>query len=167
MKLPLFGLLWALAAGCAATPPPPAAAPLTRAQEAPEPSEKEEERNTLGLFLGVTDKDGETAGSVGVKYERHLDERYGLGVILEFTPVLQERFVTLPALFVHPWRELSVTLAPGFQNEDSETSFVLRTGVGWDFELGRSFSLAPELNYDFVEGGENAVVLGLTLGYSF
>jgi hypothetical protein len=146
--------------------PPPAtrAALVNRAAE--EASEGEE-KNSVGLFLGATIKESETEGSIGVKYERRLEERYGLGVILEYTPDLAERFVTLPALFVHPWRQLSLTLAPGFVTEDSDTFFALRVGGGWDFELGGGFSLAPELNYDFVSGDENALVLGITTAYSF
>ena len=42
-----------------------------------------------------------------------------------------------------------------------------RLGVGWDFELTRGFSLATEFNYDIVDGGDDALVLGLTVAYGF
>ena len=57
--------------------------------------------------------------------------------------------------------------APGIITEDSESNFALRLGAGWDFELGRGFSLAPEVNFDFVDGDDNALVIGLTTAYSF
>ena len=68
---------------------------------------------------------------------------------------------------MHPYRQLSIAFAPGIITEDSVSSLALRIGAGWDFELGGGFSLAPEVNYDFVSGEENALVIGLTTAYSF
>jgi hypothetical protein len=142
-------------------------APLAPVARAASRAPEAEERNSVGLFLGATTKEGSSDGSIGVKYERRWKEQTGLGFILEYTPDSNERFVTLPSLFLHPYRQLSVALAPGIITEDSESFFALRIGAGWDFELGGGFSLAPEVNYDFVSGDENALVIGLTTAYSF
>ena len=78
-----------------------------------------------------------------------------------------ERIVTVPSLFLHPYKGLALTLAPGFEFTEHETTYVLRTGIGWDIPLGKGFIFVPELNYDFVVNEENAVVLGFTLGCEF
>ena len=167
-----MGVLAAVAA-CAAAPrgaPETGRAPAARpasGTRAPQEAAEAERPNSIGLFLGNTHTSGENDASIGVKYERRLKQSTGVGVILEFTPTSRERLVTAPSLFLHPYRGLSLMVSPGVQVEDSETHFIVRAGVGWDFELGRGFRLAPEVNYDFVESGDNAVVIGLTAAYAF
>jgi hypothetical protein len=51
--------------------------------------------------------------------------------------------------------------------EEDEASFFFRAGVGYDFELSSRWSLAPEFNVDFIEGGDTKLVYGLSLSYSF
>ena len=45
----------------------------------------EEGRHELGLFLGVTDKKGDTGFSAGLDYEYRLSRRFGIGGLLEYT----------------------------------------------------------------------------------
>jgi hypothetical protein len=42
---------------------------------------------------------------------------------------------------------------------------LLRFGVEYGFEVGK-FEIAPQIDYDFVDG-DNAVVVGVTLGWGF
>lgn len=130
--------------------------------------DEEESKNFGGVFLGVTHKNDKYGFSIGAMYERRITELVGIGLILENTPQISERIVTLPSLFLHPYGGLSLALAPGFEfTDDDDTSYMLRVGAGWDFELGKGFTIAPELNYDFVYEEKNAVVFGITLGVEF
>ena len=149
-------LLFAVSlAGCAATP-------------SSDTAEWKERRNSAGVFAGATFKGSETGFSTGVMYLRRLSELWGVGAILEYTPALDERIVTVPGLFAFPFGGLSLVAAPGIEVEDGDVSFMTRFGAGWDFELGRGFTIAPEVNVDLVEGGGDIpVIVGLTFGYDF
>ena len=148
-------------------PSEPGVTPIMAVQ--PESPEKEGAKpNFVGLFLGATHKGSETGFSFGLKYARRLTKLLGIGVVLEHTNSLRERLVTLPALFVYPYEDLSLTFAPGIEREDGETSFLFRVGAGWDFDIGGGFSIAPEVSVDFVEGTSDIpVIFGVTVGYKF
>jgi hypothetical protein len=60
-----------------------------------------------------------------------------------------------------------IGLAPGVEFEEEEANFLFRTGVGYDFELSLRWSLAPEFNVGFIEGGHTKLIYGLSLSYSF
>ena len=51
-------------------------------------------------------------------------------------------------------------------NSPSETNFLFRAGTGYEFELMPRWSLAPEINADFVDG-DTKLVYGLTLSWEF
>jgi len=44
---------------------------------------------------------------------------------------------------------------------------MLRLGTGYEFEIGKHFTLAPEAQVDFVAGGTKVYVIALSLGYGF
>ena len=147
-------LLLTLLAACATTEP---------VEEA-----EKETKNQVRVFGGATTRDGHTGGSVGLIYERELTPVWAVGFVAEVTPSLRDRLVTVPSLFIHPWKDLALTVAPGVQVEEDEASFVMRFGAGWDFELGKGWSIAPEINLDLVgDGGPPAFVYGLSLGFDF
>ncbi|MHC4848885.1 MAG: hypothetical protein ACYTEG_10580 [Planctomycetota bacterium] len=130
--------------------------------------EEERKKNVLRGFVGATTKGDRTEASFAAIYERRLTHVWAVGLVVEFTPSLQERLVTVPSLFIHPYKGLALTVAPGVEVEDDEVSFLVRLGAAWDFELGEGWSIAPELNIDLVEGGEDIpFVYGLSLGKDF
>lgn len=131
------------------------------------PEEGEERRNRIGLFLGVTHRASEDDGSFGLEYERRLSDLFGIGLIWESTPSARERVLAVPALFLHPVGDLGVVLAPGVEHEEGEDLFLFRVGLSWDFELGGRFTVAPGVNYDFVEGPNDAFVYGVVVSYGF
>ncbi|MHC4960412.1 MAG: hypothetical protein ACYTGN_18845 [Planctomycetota bacterium] len=161
-------LILALAlASCAATPHR-ADWPILGTEPAADEGGEGKKKNRASVFVGATHKGSETGFSTGVKYVRRLSRILGAGVVVEFTPDLRERLVTVPALFVYPYKALSLMVAPGVEVEDGVTSFMVRRGAGWEFELGKGFTLAPELSVDFVEGSSDIpVVLGVSFGYGF
>ena len=122
--------------------------------------------NRIGLFLGATTKDGHTGFTIGLEYERRLSELIGVGAVAEATPNGRE-FVGAVPVFFHPVGGLAFSIGPGFSVEDGHAHFLVRFGVGWDFELPAGLSLAPTVSYDLTEGAEDAVVYGVLLSYVF
>lgn len=135
-----------------------------RAAEAPE----EEKKNSIGVFLGSTVRDGSGEGTIALEYKRRVREGLAVGGAFEWVPDGREEVLVAPALWLYPWRGLFLAVGPGLEFEEGdETSLLFRVGAGWEFELDHGFTLEPEINYDIVDGVENAVVVGVTLGYAF
>jgi hypothetical protein len=155
--------------GLAPAPAPGDAARAAEPMRARAAAEEERLPNRIGVFAGATDLVEEGAsGSYGIEYERRLSELVGVGFTLEFTPVLDERTVIAPGLMLHAWRASYVEIAPGLVHDDEDgRHLVLRLGVGWEHELGGGWSIAPQLNFDWVEGADDALVIGLALSRSF
>ena len=129
-------------------------------------AEEADRPNRIGLFLGATTKDGHTGFTIGLEYERRLSELIGVGAVAEATPNGRE-FVGAVPVFFHPVGGLAFSIGPGFSVEDGHAHFLVRFGVGWDFELPAGLSLAPTVSYDLTEGTEDAVVYGVLLSYVF
>lgn len=125
-------------------------------------------QNRVGLFGGVTGlSDGTTSMSLGLEYERRFSQLWGLGAVLEFTPALEERTVTAPQVFLHPWRSIFVNAALGLVFDDGRGHPMLRIGAGWEQDLGGGWSLAPQFDLDLVDDADNALVLGVALSRWF
>ena len=129
-------------------------------------AEEADRPNRIGLFLGATTKDGHTGFTIGLEYERRLSELIGVGAVAEATPNGRE-FVGAVPVFFHPVGGLAFSIGPGFSVENGHAHFLVRFGVGWDFELPAGLSLAPTVSYDLTEGTEDAVVYGVLLSYVF
>jgi hypothetical protein len=128
----------------------------------------EEGRHELGLFLGVTDKKGDTGFSVGLDYEYRLSEMFGIGGFLEYTGSdFRDGIVGVP-FYVHPWKELKLVAAPGveIEAEDGSESFLVRVGAEYGFGIGRGFEIAPALYLDFTSE-DVAIVAGAAIARSF
>ena len=129
-------------------------------------AEEADRPNRIGLFLGATTKDSHTGFTIGLEYERRLSELIGVGAVAEATPNGRE-FVGAVPVFFHPVGGLAFSIGPGFSVENGHAHFLVRFGVGWDFELPAGLSLAPTVSYDLTEGTEDAVVYGVLLSYVF
>jgi hypothetical protein len=145
-------------------------------------------RNHLSLFTGGTTEssDGETGTSfsLGLDYERRLNELIGLGLGGEFVFGGDEREALAGLYFMlHPAGGLVLAAGPGVefakkghaegeveaQQEESgtETHAGLRVGVLYEFEVGHRYSIAPSVYTDFIEGKQPTFVWGLALGVGF
>jgi hypothetical protein len=73
--------------------------------------------NVVGLFVGGTTTDESTEFSIGLEYEHHINQYFGVGVILEHTPdsvhFTDGATIALAAFHAHPWRGLRLTTAVG------------------------------------------------------
>ncbi|MFC1664531.1 hypothetical protein ACFL17_02740 [Pseudomonadota bacterium] len=133
---------------------------VVQAQESEHQSFK---KNSIELFLGGTYADSETDPSIGLAYERRLNEKLGLGGIVEYTR--SDEWVLAVPLYFHaaePWKFFVV---PGVEIEDEGESFLIRVGAAYEFEF-QGWSLAPELSMDYVDD-DVKVVFGLNFGVSF
>ncbi len=133
-----------------------------------EDADHEEEhghRHHVGLFLGNTHAGGEDKFTVGVDYEYRLTPIFGVGGLVDHASGDHDATIVGGALFVHPWGNSRVLLAPGIEHAHGHNEFLVRVGVSYDFHIGR-LTVSPTLNVDFVDGEENTVY-GLTFGYGF
>jgi len=158
-------------------------------QDGQQADEDDSERNHISVFVGATTEtgdDSETSFTLGADYERRLSEFFGIGALADFALGKTKRTALLGVpFFVHPTEPLEFHAAPAieFANEPSDgdtgedsgdsdsetgstTNFAVRLGAGYEFALGR-FSIAPEVNIDFVSGESASVVYGLAFGIGF
>jgi hypothetical protein len=138
-----------------------------RAEEGNAEEEGTPNHHRIELFLGDTFEDGEHDFSPGLTYEYRPIAIFGVGAFWEFSHKEFDKF-GIP-LFIHPYKGFRFVLAPGLNyvgEEDRRFLFLFRTGIGYEFEMGR-WSITPEINYDFIEEGENALVFGVSFGFGF
>ena len=141
-------------------------------------AEEVELRNAVEVFVGAVTETEESATGfgVGLEYNRRLSRRWSLGVELieiSTTDVGRGWLVIVPAYF-HPVGGLSLKAGAGVEGSkeepedgsESETKieFAARFGAAWEFELGRRFTISPEVNLDLV-GGSVTWVYGLSFGF--
>ena len=128
----------------------------------------EEGRHELGLFLGITTKEGDTGISVGLDYEYRLSRLFGIGGVAEYTGAdFREGLLGVP-FYWHAWRELKLVAAPSVEIEPAERSgeFVVRLGGEYGFPVRSGIEIAPALYFD-VSSEDVAVVVGATVATSF
>jgi hypothetical protein len=125
-------------------------------------------RNSIGLFMGATlEADEEGAFTIGLDYERRLGAVFGIGVLADKPFGGARSSLLLGGLFWHPVRQVRLDVAPGIEiNQGESEEFVLRLGADYDFEIRERWSIAPNVNLDFVDG-RTVWVIGAELGYSF
>ena len=119
------------------------------------------------LFGGITQGGADHGASIGLEYEYRINALFGAGAFGEYAGGDFDSWVIGVPVFVHPYAGWFILLAPGVEFEDSETSLLLRTGVGYEFEFLPRWALAPEFNVDLIEGGETKTVYGVSLSFEF
>ena len=113
-------------------------------------------KNSLELFLGATHSDDDTNFSIGTIYEHRVNETFGWGGVTEYTPDEGSWVLAVP-FFIHPAEPWRVNIAPGVEMEGGEKNFLLRLGGSYEFE-SNNWAIAPEINFDLVDGDVNVVV---------
>lgn len=122
--------------------------------------------NYIGFFLGNTHHSDEDGFSIGVDYEYRLNTLIGVGGIVEYAGGDFDSRVFAAPLSIHPYKGMRLLIAPGLKDEEHNTDFLFRTGVGYQIALSNLWSIMPEYNVDFVED-EEIQVYGLSVGLSF
>ena len=114
----------------------------------------------------------ERGNILGLEYVRQVTEHWGWGAAFEMEAFGDEHhrlgILVVPVSYFpnERWRLLA---GPGveFRGKGEPDHAVFRLGAGYEFELGKHFTLSPEAVIDFVEGGTTVYVLGFSLGYGF
>jgi len=123
-------------------------------------------RHRIELFLGGTHEGSNDAFATGLGYEYRLSNLFGVGGFVEHAKKENHVWTFGVPLYAHPYKGFRFLLAPGLEQEESKNHFLMRTGVAYEVEIGR-WSITPEFNIDFVEGGHRGLVYGLSFGYAF
>jgi len=139
----------------------------------------------FSLVLGGSHASGKSGFLAGGEYELRFHPHFGAAftgehvgqdfreTVISFTPV------------VHPWKQLWLAAGPGFDRKDDAASVfeieepagtartlekrtrsLFRVGGCYAFEIGRGFTLGPDLAVDFLSV-ERVFVFGISLGYGF
>jgi hypothetical protein len=126
---------------------------------------EEIERNSVELFVGGTFDSGEGDLSLGATYVRRFGDKFGVGALAERTDSSGREWVYALPFFWHvvdPWK---VMIAPGIERTNGHNEYMTRLGASYEFDFG-GWTLAPELNFDFVSSEVKSVV-GVSFGWDF
>ena len=129
--------------------------------------EEEHAKHALAAFLGVTREHGENLETLGIEYSYRINKSWSVGGVIERAE--REKDSTLAILFGHLWPYKGLFLGAGVGRKDpgDERENVLRGTIGYEFELGRNWSIAPQANLDVIENEENEEVYGIAFGKRF
>jgi hypothetical protein len=119
----------------------------------------------LSLLVSITDETRRDKGlTLGLEYERRLDATLGVGLVAEYVFGDLDFSIFAVPLFIHAgrWKFL---IAPGVEDSDLGTEFLLRIGGDYGFEVGR-WEIAPGIDVDFVDG-DVVPVVGVAIGRGF
>ena len=134
--------------------------------------------NHIAFIIGrayeeTADGHHEDGTLLGIDYTRQFHEHWGWGLTFEqeaFGENEQKRHGVLAmpvSYFVNErWR---LFVAPGVEFRDGRDpdKAMIRLGTGYEFRLGKHFTLAPEAQVDIIAGGTKVYVIALSLGYGF
>ena len=124
------------------------------------------QRNKVELFLGNTKNGSSNGASFGLSYARRLSPLFALGGYIEHAAGDFDTSAVGIDFKFHPHAGWIFKISPGLEFDDGGTKVQGRLGVGYEFEITSEWSLAPEVNVEFVDGEKN-LVYGVLLGYGF
>lgn len=104
--------------------------------------------------------------TLGLDYEYRVSQLLGLGVVLEHAYDGLDATTALAVADVHLYKGLAMQLGPGVEIAHKHSIFVSRVGLLYEFEFD-SFTLSPQMHWDYHEHHENALVAGIAMGLSF
>jgi hypothetical protein len=125
----------------------------------------QDSKNEIAVFLGITHEGRrDNAGALGLEYERRINKTLGIGALAEFTAGDSDFWVYAIPLSLH-FDRWKLVVAPGLENCDGHTEWLVRLGAGYEFEAGGT-KITPGLNVDFVDG-DAVVIIGIAFGIGF
>ena len=127
--------------------------------------------NIVELFLGYAQSRGghkKEGYSVGLGYERRLNQILGIGVFTEYAAGDLKEWIVAAPLVLHPYKGLRLMAAPGIDlgREHRSKQFLLRFGVAYEFEVAEKWVITPAVNVDLVND-EQVFVYGLGFSFAF
>jgi len=129
--------------------------------------EKGHAKHALAVFAGVTREGNESLETIGFEYSYRINKDWSIGGVLERAD--RDSDSTLAIVFAHWWPYKGLLIGAGVGRKDpgDERENVLRTTIGYEFELGGGWSIAPQANLDIIDGHENEEVYGIAFGKRF
>jgi len=129
--------------------------------------EEADAKHALAVFGGVTREESENLETVGVEYAYRINKSWSVGGVIE--RAVREDNSTLAIVFVHLWPYKGLFLGVGVGRKDpfDERENTVRGTIGYEFELGGGWSIAPQANLDVIENEENEEVYGISVGKRF
>lgn len=124
----------------------------------------ESQKNYFAGFVGGANEGRDEAFAVAIEYERRLNERFGVGAVLEHTYGNLDIWVFAVPLALHSGR-WKLYAAPGLEDAGHGSEALLRLGVEYGFHVG-DWEISPQFDIDFVDGKE-VFVLGVAFGQWF
>lgn len=128
---------------------------------------EEHGKHNLGMFVGVTREDEHNLATLGVEYSYRINKSWSVGGVIERAD--RDKDSTLGIVFVHLWPTEFLYLGVGVGRKDpgGKRENTARATIGYEFELGRGWSISPQANADFIEHEENEEVFGIVIAKRF
>jgi hypothetical protein len=120
--------------------------------------------NFLALFVGITDEGRREAITLGIEYERRMNETFGIGLVVEHAFGDLDFWVYAVPFAYHTGR-WKFFVAPGVEDGDHGSEALVRIGGEYAFEFS-GWEISPQFDVDFVDG-EEVFVLGVAFGKGF
>ncbi len=122
----------------------------------------------MGYALERKPEEDENAIAVGIDYEYRYHEYWGIGGFGEWLDSATQRDFTAGALVNwHPLGGWAVFSGPGLEFTPTKNRFLLRVGVGYEFELRHEWTLGAKAICDLIDGGNRTYALGIDIGRKF
>ena len=124
-------------------------------------------KHNLGLFVGITREHDHNRETIGIEYSYRINKLWSVGAVVERAERDQDS--TLAVAFVHLWPTefLYLGLGVGRKDPGEEREVTYRGTIGYEFELGKGWSLSPQANIDWIEDEDNEEVYGLVIAKRF
>lgn len=124
-------------------------------------------KHALAVFAGVTREESENLETLGIEYSYRINRNWSVGGVIERAD--REKDSTLVIAFLHLWPYKGLFFGAGVGRKDpgDERENTLRATIGYEFELGGGWSIAPQANLDVIENGEDEEVYGIAFGKRF
>ena len=124
-------------------------------------------KHALAVFVGVTREHSENRETLGIEYSYRINKSWSVGGVIERAE--RDKHSTLAIVFAHlwPYKGLFLGVGAGRKDPGDERENTLRGTIGYEFELGGGWSIAPQANLDVIENEENEEVYGIAVGKRF
>ena len=131
----------------------------------------------LGVIIGHAEEenaegDFESGTVVGVEYVHQFHPRWALGGVFEIESFgnnhKRHAILAMPVSFyARPRWRLYAAAGIEFSEPWKADKAMARLGTSYEFPLGDGWTLAPEVQVDFVQGGTTVYVFALALGFGW
>lgn len=122
--------------------------------------------NHVEIFLGATTTHKVSYGTIGLEYERRLNNQFGVGVLLETVQTNPSETIVAALGYYHFNNPTKVFLGLGQESVSGHSESFVRYGIAYDFHVGKIY-LTPAYCYDTIGSSGSANVFGLGIGVGF